>query len=368
MIARPWLVTSLVLFSLCACSGSNGETRPTPTPSPPPATPTPAPVDPIPSQSGSLSSYLTSLEFGTANDGIFQVPGASKRLTLSDTIVDILNSDYSDAHDKAETIGYELIEFNDTDTGITHYLLREKNMVPSAGSHGGGTFVFNPAASRNVAIHVPHPKFDQNTNLEGIAAYLELDVRYFLMAGVHRRSSPVASSCQNFSDYRVSDAVHNDEHLFFVAQKAIEDFDSTVHYIEFHGFGASSLATLQSQCAPGDNDKLVNLSETRSLVNASGVTLMTTLESIINAGGQISACIYSPVLNVDGDDLYTTSLGGTTNTSGRYTNGSVDVCDMAAEDASNTHRYLHIEQSSKVRSDHRDLMIDYIDQALDEFL
>lgn len=366
MAKRNLFFAGAVLL-LCACSGGNGDAPSAPSPTPP-VTPTPAPVDPIPTQSGSLNGYLTALEFGQADDDIFEVPVAAQRAGLNEVVSDILNEQYTDAHETAETIGYELVEFLDTDTGKTHYLLREKIPVPAAGSIGGGTFIFNPSASRNVAIHVPHPKFDQNTNLEGVAAYLELDVRYFLMAGVHRRSSPVASSCQNFSDYRVSDAVHNDEHLFFVAQKAIEDFDSNIHYVEFHGFGTASLATLQSQCAPGDNDKLVNLSETRSLVNASGVTLMTTLASIINNGGQISACMYSPFLNVDGNDLYTTSLGGTTNTSGRYTNGSPDVCDMAAEDSSNTHRYLHIEQSSEVRSDHRDLMIDYLDQAMDQFL
>ncbi|MEX6634506.1 hypothetical protein [Hyphococcus lacteus] len=367
MMLQRTLFVAVTVLLLSACSGGNDDAPSTPPPSPP-VTPPPAPVDPVPTQSGSLNGYLTALEFGQANDDIFDVPTASQRTSLSEVVSDILNERYTDAHETAETIGYELVEFLDTDTGKTYYLLREKIPVPTAGSAGGGTFIFNPSASRNVAIHVPHPKFDQNTNLEGIAAYLELDVRYFLMAGVHRRSSPVASSCQNFSDYRVSDAVHNDEHLFFVAQKSIEDFNNDVHYIEFHGFGSASLTTLQSQCAPGDNDKLVNLSETRSLVNASGVTLMTTLASVINNGGQISACMYSPFLDVEGDDLYTTSLGGTTNTSGRYTNGSPDVCDTAAEDSSNTHRYLHIEQSSDVRSDNRDLMIDYLDQAMDQFL
>ena len=81
---------------------------------------------------------------------------------------------------------------------------------------------------------------------------------------------------------------------------------------------------------------------------------MLTLEAQIDGDGLADACIY-------GRD--TKSLGGTTNTHGRHTNGSVDACTTNAENSG--HRWIHLEQSYEIRSAHRAEFNQSIIRALD---
>jgi hypothetical protein len=144
--------------------------------------------------------------------------------------------------------------------------------------------------------------------------------------------------------------VHNTAHYFYVAHKALEDFDDSVHTIELHGFSSDSLQTIASQCDTGGNPAVANLSDTLADDDAVERTLMHALESRLEAGGEIEACIYSDLLDSGPGDKYTRVLGGTTNTPARYTNGSPSVCDRAALAENNSHRYVHVEQSWEVRS------------------
>jgi len=351
---------TIIFFStlVSTCGGGSGNNQ---TPPPPP------PTYEVQFVSGSLISYLNAIEYGSIDDNQFQVPSPTELSQFENVISLILGSNYQQANTSAHNIGYEIVNYNDTDSGKNYYILREQSPIPSANTMAGGYYLFNPGAIYNVAIHVPHPQHDTNTDLEGIALFLNTDVKYLFLAGSHRRSSTTVSSCQNTNDYRMSDPVHNIEHYFYIAHKALEDFDDTHHVIELHGFGTSYLDQLNDQCDATDNSHLIQLSETRSDLDAGTDSLMHSLESIVNSELHIAACIYSTVLDTGADDLYGTSLGATLNTPGRYTNGSTDTCNTPALNDNNTHRYLHIEQSYNVRSQDRDLMINYINQSLIEY-
>jgi len=317
-------------------------------------------------ESGDLESYLNGISFGAENDGLFQIPAVGDIAIFENVVTLILQGNYDQAGESATPLGYELVAYTDTITSRLYYLLRELNPVPSPMSVGGGTYVFYPQASYNVAIHAPHPRSDLNTNKEAITTFMTSDVRYLMMAGTHRRSHPDASSCQNFSDYRPSDAVHNEAHYFFVAHKAMEDFDNTIHVIELHGYGAESLETIASQCDTGGNPAVANMSETLPDNDAAEYSLMHSLESVMNDGGEIATCIYSTILDSGPDDKYTQYLGGSTNTPARYTNGSSSVCEQAALLENNSHRYLHVEQSYAIRETAamREKMAAYIADAI----
>jgi len=60
------------------------------------------------------------------------------------------------------------------------------------------------------------------------------------MAGTHRYASSTTSPCQ--SSYKISDAAHNDDCMFFGATQELMDYySSTVWYqIQYHGMGADS--------------------------------------------------------------------------------------------------------------------------------
>jgi len=302
----------------------------------------------ISTEVGNLEDYLSHISFGSEDDGQFKVPTDEQLVSFENVVTQILQQNYELANTIALQLNYEVIEFTDTVSTRDFYILREINPIPSPLANGGGIYVFRPSATYNVAIHAPHPKADRNTNSGAILAFLASDVRYFMMASSHRRSHPEPSTCQNFSDYRPSDAVHNSAHYFFAAHKAMEDSDSTIHYLEYHGF-AASFDTIVSQCDTGGNLAIANLSETIPDDNADRHSLMHSLEKDLESEGTIKACIYSTVLDSGPDDKYTRSLGGTTNVPGRYTNGSPSVCNQAARPEDNTHRYVHFEQSPAMR-------------------
>ncbi len=323
----------------------------------------------VTTESGDLAAYLNGITFGTENDGLFQVPDEAQTTGFENVVSLILAGDYDQAGASAQPLGYELVAWTDTVTAGLYYVLREVNPVPSPLTVGGGTYVFHPSATYNVAIHAPHPRSDTNTNREAITTFMMSDVRYFMMAGTHRRSHPDPSTCQDFSDYRPSDAVHNTAHYFYMAHKAMEDFDDTIHYIELHGYSGDSFDTVVSQCNTGGNPAVANISETVSDDNADEYTLMHSLESALNEGGEIAACIYSTLLDTGPNDKYTQYLGGSTNTPARYTNGSSSVCTQAALVENNSHRYVHLEQSWAIRetSEMREKMAAYIAGAIRDY-
>lgn len=320
-------------------------------------------------QSGDLESYLNGLAFGDEDDGLFQIPTEDQLMGFENVVKLILQGDFDQADTSALQLGYELVAYTDTVSARLFYILREVNPVPSPLTVGGGTYIFRPSATYNVAIHAPHPKSDLNTNKEAITTFMTGDVRYFMMAGVHRRSHPDPSTCQDHSDYRPSDAVHNTAHYFYVAHKAMEDFDNTIHYIELHGYGASSFEIIASQCDTGGNLAVANISETISDDDATGYTMMHSLESVLNKRGEIEACIFSTILDAGSDDKYTRYLSGSTNTPARYTNGSSSVCDQAALTGNNSHRYVHVEQSWAIRESAimRELMASHINEAIRDY-
>jgi len=323
----------------------------------------------VPTENGDLEIYLNGLTFGTENDGSFQIPTSGQLAAFESVIKLILQGDYDQANASAQPLGYELVAYTDSISAKLYYLLREINPLPSPLASGGGTYLFHPAATYNVAIHAPHPKADSNTSKEAISTFLVSDVRYFMMAGAHRRSHPDASTCQNISDYRPSDAVHNTAHYFYVAHKAMEDFDHNIHYIELHGYSGESFDIVVSQCDTGGNLAVANISETLSDDTADAYTMMHSLESVLTNGNEIVACIYSTVLDTGPNDKYTQYLGGSTNTLARYTNGSMSVCNEAALPENNSHRYVHIEQSWDIRESAamREKMATYIKQAIQNY-
>ena len=359
---RQLFIALLAMAFLNACGGGGGSSS---TPPAPPVPPTPSPAPAPPTQSGSLEALLKNIEYGTMNDNQWQRPSSETRNALSTVIDHIINNRINDAHSEAQTIDYEVMEFTDTDVtpNRTHYLLREEVQVPASTSTGGGTYVFY-LDGRNLVIESPHPLSDIDTELQGVETYLATNAKALLLSGTRRDSSTSVDSCQaGFAD---SDASHNIEHLFQVAHEAVDDGNTL--FLQLHGFGSSSRANLRSQCDPTANDRLVNLSES---VNALSDPVLGgfihELDTRITAGGMIASCIYSPSQNIDINDRFTSSLGGTLNTQGRFTNGSASPCDQAATVSSR--RFIHIEQSFDIRMSEgdRQIMTNHIVEAVEAF-
>jgi hypothetical protein len=83
---------------------------------------------------------------------------------------------------------------------------------------------------------------------------------------------------------------------------------------------------------------------------------MHALRRHIDADRKLKACVF-------GND--TSSLGGTTNTTGRFTNGSTEPCLNDA--AVSSMRFVHVEQSYQVRSGFRDSMSMHLRSAINDY-
>ncbi len=114
-----------------------------------------------------------------------------------------LNEEFQQAQiaiDEAE-FPYEIVQFNDTDTGITYYLLRELLNMDyfddngTASTHddeigsfdfGWGLYVYNPLAANPIIITVPHPNDDFIAPVMSLGALKKWDARFLMINGAGR--------------------------------------------------------------------------------------------------------------------------------------------------------------------------------------
>ena len=147
-----------------------------------------------------------------------------------EVVVDFLNLNLDSAQAKINQYGfpYEIVQFQDLDSGRNLFFLREtlnniyydSNQTLSTeddeiGSfdYGWGLFVYDPYASRSVIITVPHPCDDYPAPVFGLEAFYQLDARFFLISGAGRE---VLMVNPNNVDTSLSDPSRNANHPFNV--------------------------------------------------------------------------------------------------------------------------------------------------------
>jgi hypothetical protein len=312
---------------------------------------------------GNLAAYLGAITYGVAGDGLWQPPTSAQRDGLRATLQHLLAGSLAQAVQSAQSAGFRLIELTDRQSAVVYYVIRDE--PTTANVSPGGTYVWRPDATFPAVVEVPHPDSDDLTHLQGIELFIDSGAELLLLAGTHRRSDLVLSPCSAaiVEDYRRSDPAHAVDHLFHVAHVTLEDTMAEPLFLQLHGFGSDGFVELSAQCGyspPATALKLlVNISDGLRDTSADGSgapppgSFARTLVETVNADQTIRACLH----NED-----TSIYGGTLTTQGRYTNGSVDACNLFALQSSQ--RFIHIEQSHDVREHERALMNALIARAL----
>jgi hypothetical protein len=304
--------------------------------------------------SGELDKHLKAYNYGTKADNTWVMPTENEQHVFANMFDAFYQQNWPLAEEYAAQIGYLVIQFADVQSKQTYYLLQEAHQLPSAEFKGGGTYVLNTNGI-NAVLQAPHPKHDSFTGTQSIDTFLHTQSRLLMLAGTRRDSSHEVSECTG-TNYSASDVAHQTESYFQVAHQQASDFDDATVFIQFHGFGSTTRAKLQSQCGT-DNDLMLNLSEgVRYYSNENEHSLLHLLRKNVEAAGNIKACVY-------GND--TKSLGGTWNVQGRHSNGSADSCHSNAD--ASAKRFIHLEQSYGVRKYHRDAMAEHLKQALTQY-
>lgn len=305
--------------------------------------------------SGELSRHLKATNYGAKADNRWAMPDEKEQEIFYAVFKSFFAQNYPLASELAKDIGYRVIEFKDTKTDKKYYLLQEIAQLPSPDFKGGGTFVYNPDGL-NATLQAPHPKRDTFTGTQSIDAFLYTQAKLLMLAGTRRDSSHTLSTCTN-GKYQASDVAHQTDSFFNIAHKYISDYDDSSVFIQYHGFGKTTLAKLQNQCNT-DNPLMLNLSESVRYATAENEhSLLHELKRNVEKEGKIKACVY-------GND--TKSLGGTWNVQARYTNGSSNTCSSSS--VASSKRFIHLEQSYSVRKYHRNEMQIHLKAALEAYL
>ncbi|MBD1556143.1 hypothetical protein HC752_04270 [Vibrio sp. S9_S30] len=304
---------------------------------------------------GDLRAHLKGIEYGEKEANAWKQPSVQDLATFKSAFQALLDNNTSAAADLLSPLGYGMFEYHDTVTGKLFYVLQEIYPLSDARSNGGGTYVYNPSGVSAV-LQAPHPMHDLFTATQSIDDFFYTDSKYLMLAGTHRNSNTALSSCTN-GNYKESDVAHQTSSYFQSVHESIDEFatPNTV-FIQYHGFGSTTLKKLQNQCNT-TSSKMINVSEgVRYPTNDSSTSFMHALRRQVESENLIKACIY-------GND--TTSLGGTWNVQGRFTNHSSNACQTNAN--SSQKRFVHLEQSYSVRKYNRDDMSRYLKQAMVEY-
>ncbi|HPR18383.1 MAG TPA: fibronectin type III domain-containing protein, partial [Candidatus Cloacimonadota bacterium] len=133
---------------------------------------------------------------------------------------------------------YEVVQFTDSQTSRTYYLLRETlNMdyyddngttTPDddeIGSfdYGWGLFVFNPAASKPIIVTVPHPNDDYTTPVIGYECFRQWDAMFLMINGAGREVKWTEQGTYNNSK-SLSDPTRIEDHAYTQAYEKACDY------------------------------------------------------------------------------------------------------------------------------------------------
>ncbi len=180
--------------------------------------------------------------------GDFYLPEAEELADWGWTLEAFLAQDLAGTEARIAQYGfpYQVVNFQDLDSGRNFYLLREtlNDDVDTNGTadpaddeigsfdFGWGLFIFNPWASRPIVITAPHPCDDYPSPVFALEAFYRLDARFLLIAGAGREVAYIPP--YNSNNQSISDPSRFAEHPFNECyQRACEQIRGLTNKTEF---------------------------------------------------------------------------------------------------------------------------------------
>jgi hypothetical protein len=296
--------------------------------------------------SGDLAKEIRTIsdQMPSAGSNGMVVPTPTQMAAWETVIEASVSGDLVTACNAIETNGfpYQIVRYTDTGDSDKRYLMLKENVPVSV---GWGTYVFKTdSLFRDLIIEVPHPRYDLNTDDQGIDIFRQINARAFLMAGTHRCANSASSPCDGTTTvcsggtsepYRESDVSHATQTMFQVSHRKLVECGSSTVAVQLHGNGRSSCPDLfvsNTTCTPGQR--------------ASRLYANATTE----CGGGGFSIDFADCIEPE------CSLKGSTNVQGRYSNGCSipghDPCSTPVSSPTEPERFIHLEQSSALRQDY----------------
>ena len=279
------------------------------------------------SVSGDLQLFISGQIDGLPSSGsaVYNDPTEDQQTIWAEALNLFYSGNYSSAHEKLSSVDYRLIDFEDTESDNSFYVISRV----SGGVNYWGTYVYNQSACRDLVLQAPHPKYDTNTGDQAFFTFLELNARTYFLSGTHRCNSSLTSECSgtttacgSSAPFKISDPAHNDVSMFQLTTDLHHEHYTEDVFIQFHGFGKQST----------DPNAILS-NGTRETPETDYIDLLIVEMLKDDASLEFKAAH----LDQSWDRLI-----AFTNTQGRLLNQSSDPCSQSASLSSG--QFIHIEQ------------------------
>ncbi len=290
------------------------------------------PFSAIHKREGNLQSALEAYPVpGSSSSSKYIQPSFDELMVFRSAMDRILAGRYQAAADRLGMVNYDLIVQDDEGLGDYYVVLEER----STGRMWRGLHAVDLSPERQLVVQSPHPLFD-GTRLEGIDLFVDTDAAAFTQSGTHRNNSADLTPCdgtQSSGDpYHLSDMAHNDLTFYQVLHEQFHRRHDGTLSLSVHGMGEGS----------DPADVTISNGTTADVAGASlSKAIADRMNEILSGDPRFAVSHQEPGQSA--------SLSGSTNTQGRYTNGSHTPCLLPAS-AIFPERFIHMEQDPDVRS------------------
>lgn len=319
-----WTAGMMLLFACKAPAGGDVPAEPGATDS---ASPPPRLADCVGGVLAQLTRERMSMP-GADSEG-YAVADSARTGSLESALSALFDGLVEQASDDADTAGYRLCAGVTAEAGLVL-------LEPRSPGTGEARLVWRQQPTRGLILGAPHPWFDTDTLEESVALFEQVGARVLIVSGTHRCANEAASGCDGTTSvcgesapYRESDMAHVAQSVFqSFHQQAIDTFESD-WVLSVHGMAAEGVSLSNGTSGPAAPE--------------SPVGRLYSAFSLAHPEAYITTC------NEGAGAVVDQRLCGSTNTQGRYVNGSEDVCTQGAPQASG--RFVHLEQSKAFRAD-----------------
>lgn len=246
----------------------------------------------------------------------YVVPTTAEVDAFRQAVDSVLAGNVAAADSLLDAYSYDVIRIQDSVTGDTLTVVRERIRAGGDVARGWGTYAFNPSAAAQADIHVNHPVDDQHSEDMAGDLYRTCGCRWFLMAGARRDANADESSDMARATNSVFHAVH-------VRVAAAGTRALSIHGFRIENHPDELPADAEMVLSNGRNDRT-----SRPRYTAADSTLRTRLNDAGFVAGLYRA-----------DSLYQ-DLGATLNPQGRHSN---NVLGWG--------HWMHLEHERAMRTD-----------------
>lgn len=247
-------------------------------------------------------NYYAEFDPQTNGFGDYTMPSSQDLTNWNDIMLLFVAQDFEAAQTALDSNNYpyEVVEFHDTDTGNTYYLIRENlnnsyvddnidsdpdDDVTGSFDYGWGLYVFNPDASNPIIITAPHPNDDYISVPIALKCFQDWDSMFMIVSSIGREvkwsnQAPYYNSKSTCDPTRVANHPFNKGYQRF-CDHIREQFGRVEFSTQIHSYDWNDRHPNRANCQVSAGSRRYNPNlPIRDLAN-SGIDMFNKLDDIV---------------------------------------------------------------------------------------